>query len=126
MVYVLYTFLERFALNKQQGYKFSWVGSTLRQFGKMHVLLKQLFGQLLDIYNLCHSADCKSSEMRVYHKWLRIGVADYTNTRSTSLESVERRFELGAEIRILQIVDGADESFLLTVHRQTATTRAEM
>ena len=126
MVYVLYTFLERFALNKQQGYKFSWVGSALRQFGKVHVLLKQLLSELLDIHNLSYCADCKTSEMRVYHKWLRVGVADNTYTRSTTLESVERRFELGAKIRVLQIVDGADESLLLTVHRQTATSRSEM
>ena len=96
MVYVFDTFLERFALNKQQGYKFSWIGSALRQFGKVHVLLKQLLSELLDIHNLSYCADCKTSEMRVYHKWLRVGVADNTYTRSTTLESVERRLELGA------------------------------
>ena len=60
---VLYTFLERFALNKQQGYKFGWVGSALRQFGKVHVLLKQLLGKFLQIRNLRYCADSETSEV---------------------------------------------------------------
>ena len=123
---ILYTFAECLALNNEQGYEFGLVCSALREFGKVHVLLKQLLGKFLQIRNLRYCADSETSEVRVKYKRLCVSVADYANARCATFEPVECRFELSPEIRTLQIVDRACETLLFTVHGETATASSEV
>ena len=102
---ILYTFAECLALNNEQGNELGLVCGTLREFGKVHVFLKQLFGDFLKICNLCYGADCEASEVRVDDERLCVSVADYAYTRCATFEPVECRFELCPEIRAFQIVD---------------------
>ena len=60
---ILYTFAECLALNNEQGYEFCLVCGALREFGKVHVLLKQLLGKFLQIRNLRNCADSETSEV---------------------------------------------------------------
>ena len=126
MIDVLDAFAESLALRNEQGHKLCLIGGTLREFGEVHVLVEQLLCKLLNVDDLCHRADGEASKVRIEDDGLCVGVANHADARRAALKSVERRLELGAEVRALQIVDGACKSFFLTVHRHTATAGSEM
>ena len=92
----------------------------------MHVLREQLVSKLIDVGNLCHRADGKASEVRIYYERLCVRVTNNTYTRRASFEAVKRGFKLCSEIRTLQVVDRAHKTLFFTIHRHAATTCTEM
>ena len=77
----------------------------------MHILFKKSVCNLLHIIDFCNSTDCKSTKVGIEKKWLGIRVADDTYTGVT-IKFIKFFLELGAEIRIFQMMDTAFETFL--------------
>ena len=125
-VHVFYSLAEGLALDYKQGYEFRGVRAAGRHLGEMHVLVEEFTRELVDVHYLRHRADSKAPEVGVHDERLRIGVADDADSGCRPFELVERRLELGAEIRILEIVDGAHEAFLLAECCHTSPAGAEV
>jgi len=72
-----------------------------------------IYGARNDIHiiDLGNSTDCKSTKVGIEKKWLGIRVADDTYTGVT-IKFIKLFLELGAEIRIFQMMDTAFETFL--------------
>jgi hypothetical protein len=91
----------------------------------VHILIEKFFFQFLDI---CYFSDCndgEAPEVRIDNDRLCVCVADNTDS-GIAFEFVKLSFKLGSEIRTFQIVNGANESFLLTISRESAPLCTQM
>ena len=77
----------------------------------MHILLKECARNLLHIDDLCYCADSEATKVGIKEKWLGISVADDTYA-CIAIKFIKFFLELGAEIRIFQMMDTAFETFL--------------
>ena len=91
------------------------------------MLLEHLLFQFHEVHNFCHRNNGKTPQVRIDDERLRIGVADNSHAGLASGKSFEIWFELGAKIRVFEVVNGACELlFVLIISGHTASTRAEV
>ena len=76
----------------------------------MHVLRHHFLRKFLKVVHLCHRCDGEASQMGIEDEWLCVGVADDADARVATFETIECRFELRAEIRTFEVMDGTDET----------------
>ncbi len=126
MIDILDTLLESLALDDEQCHQLGRIGTARRHLGKVHVLFEQVLSKFFLVYYLGHRANGKAPKMRIHDKWLSVSIADNTDARSSSLKTVERRFELRSEVRAFEVVDRAHKALVLAVGCQTASASAEM
>ena len=124
---VLNPLAEGFSLNQKQCDEFRLIDFSRGEFGEVAVFVQELSHQFLNVVHLRHGDDGKAPQVGVQDKGLCVRVADDSDAGGCSGEAVQTRFKFGAEIGVLQIVDGAREVFVLgIVGSQTASSRAEV
>ena len=125
-VHVLDALSEAVSLYQQLRHQFGGVGTAHRHLGETHVLGQQLARQFVYVDYLGHRTDGERPQVRVDYQWLCIGIADDADARLTAFETVECRLELGAKIRAFEVVNRADEPFILTVGCHTSPAGTEV
>ena len=88
--------------------EFGGVGGTGAQLGELLVAVEALLFQLIDVVDLSHGGDSKTTEVGVHHDRLRIRVADDTDT-GVALEFTQIVGKLRPEVGVLNIMNGTAE-----------------
>ena len=126
IIYVADAVDEVLALGDEEGHQLGGVGGALAQLREVLLAGEAVVDQLIHIVDLGHRGDGELAEVRVDDDGLRVGVADDADAVVTR-ELVDGHLiaELGAEIRVLDVVDGAVKH-LAVVGDHTRAFGAEM
>ena len=126
LIDVLYALHEVLFAGDHERDELGGVRRTGAQFGELLVAVEALLFQLLDIVDFGYCRDGKSTQMRVHHDGLRVGVADDADA-GVALELAEVVGEFRPEIAVLNVVNGTAEQLrVLLVGDNTAALGSEM
>ena len=92
------------------------VDGTAGGVGKIAPPVEGALHQGIDVVDLAHGDDAERAEVRAHEERLRVGVADDPDAVAP-VEAGQIGLELGAEIAVLDVVDGALDAFAIA-HRQ--------
>ena len=126
LIDILYAFHEVVLAGDHERDELGGVRRTRAQLGELLVAVEALLFQLLDIVDFGYCRDGKSTQMRVHHDGLRVGVADDADA-GIALELAEVVGEFRPEIAVLNVVNGtAEQLCVLLIGDNTTALGSEM
>jgi len=112
------------ALGYEEGDKLGGIGLAHAEFGELLVFGETDLFQLWNVVDSGHGAHCKTSEVRVAHDGLGVGVADNANALIAQ-HFVDVGVEFGFELGVLNVVD-VEMNHTVVDGAETGPTGSEM